>query len=404
MGDGGPVVLFLRRHLGFHAIVIGAAAIAQLTLVALLGNRVSGGDATTYLALADDWTNQTRLLSQQAFDGNFWPAGYSGFLAIFHPFGGNQIIVVRVVQVLMVLVLAMMVSQMASRVSTRSARLTLVLVAFCPTLTWGVWAIGYELLLGFLITFTLWQMWRTRVTMWAAALSGASLGLALIVQFRAIAVFPVVAVLVWRNRPAVRVAWVALFAGILALWSLRTRIATGSWVPWSGNSGYNLWDGNGPHATGHNVFPLPVPPSQSYSDAAIHWIFQNPSQAIELIARKGLFLFYPTLIGDVSDRLPLEGLLSLVQWLISLVTVALLVLFVGAMVWQSGTRLRALWPLFAVVTLFLLPNVIFIVEARFRVPVEALIMALCAATACELWDLRESQASSVPTRESPRPS
>ena len=394
---------FIYRQTAFRNIVITASVVFQFALVLALGNRVSGGDAQTYLQLANDWTDLSRLLSHQAFNENFWPAGYSGFLALFQPFGNNQIFAVRIVQMCMVVALALMASSIASKVSAQAQRVVLVLVAFCPTLIWAVWAIGYELLLGLFVTFSLWQLWRLRVSKWTTALSGISFGLALVVQFRAVAVAPVMVVLMWRHRKAIRLMWVSAFAGVLVLWSLRSRIATGSWAPWSNNSAYNLWDGNGPHATGHNVFPLPQPPLNSFADAALNWMSQNPSQAVELMARKGLFLFYPTLISDVSDRIPHEGLLSILQWLYSLIVVALLVLFIGSLVWQPNSRLRRLWPLFAVVALFLVPNVLFIVEARFRIPVEALILAMCGAAACEVLELRKVRASNVECCEHSQP-
>lgn len=369
----------------FTTVVLAASAFVQLASLAFVGTRVSGGDAATYISLALDWTSLDRLLSPEAFEGNFWPAGYSGFLSLGLPFGDYQLLAVRLSQIAMVLAIAWLSADIVGRVSEQARRWTLVITAFSPTLIWGMWAIGYELLLGLLVTGALWLAWSRSGAPARFALAGLAAGLALVVQFRAITVLPVLLYMAWRIGRS-RVLY--LFSGLavpIALWSVRSWIATGSPAPWSSNGGYNLWDGNGPHATGHNVYPLPPIPesASSQASAALDWIISQPSQFMELAARKTLFLFYPTQVGDISDRLPFEGPISVAQWIYSLIVLLLIIMFFGAIVWKVSVPLTRLAPAFWVVVLFLVPNIFFIVEARFRIPVEGLVLAVATATAVE---------------------
>lgn len=390
-GDSGElprVRTFFDRH--FTVSVLTASSLLQVLTVIVVGNQVSGGDAFTYLAISKDWTSLSSLLSPDAFEQNFWPAGYPGFLALFSGTGEHQLLLVRLAQVAMVVLIAWMSADLARAVSPRAARWTLVIVAFSPTLVWGVWAIGYEVLLGVLLVAGLWLVWPEKRHTWQVCAGGLVVGLALVVQFRAVTVVPLVALLAWRVA-RVKFWWWALGLAVPVLaWSARSFIATGSLSPASTNGGYNLWNGNGPHATGHNVFPLPpVPEGATTTSAALDWIQANPAPFMELVARKSLFLFYPTEISGISDIIPGEGILAVAQWLYSLVVLLLIVAFAGALFWRIDTPLTRLWPLLTFALLYLLPNVIFIVEARFRIPVEGLILAIAASTAEQHWSHRQ---------------
>jgi hypothetical protein len=54
---------------------VALAAVLQIATVVYLGTSVSGGDAYTYIDLADDWRSLSALVSPDAFESNFWPAG-----------------------------------------------------------------------------------------------------------------------------------------------------------------------------------------------------------------------------------------------------------------------------------------------------------------------------------------
>lgn len=374
------------------ATVVLAAGI-QVALVLQLGSTVSGGDAFTYLKLASDWSSLARLTSPEAFQDNFWPAGYSGFLQMFSGFGDSSIVAIRLAQVLMAVSIAWMAGELAKQYSMKAAVATTFVVAFWPTYFWAVWAIGYELLLGWLLTISLvLLMGRTaRRNSVLVALSGITAGLALIVQFRAFAVIPVLVVLAYKIDLR-RFVFFLVGLGIpSALWTLRSWVSVGKPTPWSANGGWNLWNGNNPVATGHNIFPLPELPAgtNSYGSAAIEWILTNPSHFVELCARRLIFLFYPTDIGEITNRFPAEAAISLIQWLCSAAVVMLLIVFLGAWFWNIDTKLNYLKPIFLFAIGFLAINVIFIVESRFRIPVEAEILAICVPTFLELRSRRK---------------
>jgi len=356
------------------------AALLQSATVLYLGTSVSGGDAFTYIALSDDWLSARDLLSPGAFEGNFWPAGYPGFIALFAWAGESQIIVIRMAHILLAAGVALMAGLLADTTSRKVGTVTTVLVAFSPTSLWAVWAIGYELVLGFLLLTALVLALRSATSgnRASSAMAGLLFGLALLVQFRALLAVVLVVVLVSVNSRRAG-AYLSLGALVPVLsWSIRSFVALGNPAPWSANGPYNLWNGNNPVATGHNVFPLPELPAgyTSYTSAALDWIIQNPTDFGFLTAKKFLFLFEPTRISWVSDPYPGEVLVTGLESVLAALLVSGTVLF---LILRFVSRERELQPLdvpFWFAVTYLLPNVIFIVEARFAIPVHAILIAV----------------------------
>ena len=372
------------QRLRWRYLSVAVAAAFQLTTVVYLGSTISGGDAQTYLRLSEDWTSWTTLFSPDAFDANFWPAGYPGFLALFTWADESGILLVRVVQVGLAAALALMAGRLADSVSERAGTVTTVVVALGPTALWAVWAVGYELLLAFLLMAGLLLVWRAPEgsRSWPAFLGGLLLGIALIVQFRS--VLAVVVLLVFVSRRAVRVALVAL-AGVavpVAAWAIRSAIAVGNPAPWSANGPYNLWNGNNPQATGHNVFPLPALPDGfgSYTQAALDWISGNPGDFLVLTGKKFLFLFEPTRISGVSDPFAGDVFVSIAEFLIAGAICIGLIVFVILRLLRKGEELAPMDVLFVFSAAYLLPNIFFIVEARFAIPVHAMLIAIAVSS------------------------
>jgi len=326
---------------------------------------------------------------------------------LFHGLGDNWLIVVRLLQITMVLGIALMLSFIARTISADLSRWTLVVAALSPTLIWAGWTIGYELLLGFLLVLATYLIYRANhQPVLLGTVSGSLVGFALIVQFRAVLVVPIMGYLIWRQSGARSlVAFSASVAGLSAIWAARTWIAIGTAVPWSANGPYNLWNGNGPHADGTNIFPLPPPPEGlSLAGASIEWILANPSKFFDLVARKALFSFYPTEVSDVSDLFPAEGLVSAAQWAYSLAFVLLLLLFGGALVWRRDLSIIRLWPLAAIGIALILPSLIFIALPRYRIPAEPFLIPVVVGTALELFTLRRgAQRSTALASRRPEP-
>lgn len=390
------------RSMQIRAAAVIVAAAIQVATVFYLANSVSGGDAYTYLALAEDWTSWSALTAPGAFESNFWPAGYPGFLALFLWAGDSQIHVVRLVQVALAAAVALMAGRIADSVSQRSGTITTVVVAFSPTAMWSVWAIGYELLLAFLLVAGVLLVWgssRRSNSAWPL-LGGLLMGLALLVQFRAVLAVLVLLVLVGRRAP--RAASMALLGVVLpvAAWALRSFLAVGNPAPWSANGPYNLWNGNNPEATGHNVFPLPALPDgfSSYTEAALNWISANPVGFLVITGKKFLYLFEPTRIAGVSDPFPGDVIVSGVEYAIAGLVCVGLIAFVILRLLRVQVGLKAMDVPFLFSVAYLLPNIVFIVEARFAIPVHAILVAISVSSFLALYRfLREQRENEVST-------
>jgi 4-amino-4-deoxy-L-arabinose transferase-like glycosyltransferase len=362
---------------------VALAAVLQIATVVYLGTSVSGGDAYTYIDLADDWRSLSALVSPDAFESNFWPAGYPGFLALFSWAGSGQILATRFAQVALAAAVALMAGRLADRVSWTAGTVTSVVVAISPTALWAVWAIGYELLLGFLLLAGLLLALRASDSgsRFAALFAGLLFGLALLVQFRSLlAVIVLVGIVGFGMRRLALTMVVGVMVPLL-LWVVRSLMAVGNPAPWSANGPYNLWNGNNPLATGHNIFPIPDLPRgyTSYTAAALDWIIANPADFLSVTARKFLYLFEPTRIAGVSDPFPGEFVVTGIEFIVAAFLVTGILCFVilrfGRGSWELHPLDAPLW--FAVA--YLLPNIVFIVEARFAIPVHAILVAVAVS-------------------------
>jgi hypothetical protein len=383
-----------------RVLMVGISALVQLGTVWYLGSTISGGDAQTYLRLAQDWASWERLLSPEAFEGNFWPAGYSGFLALFGWAGEQQVVLVRCAQVAMAGAVALMAGAWVDRISARAGTVTVAIVAFSPTMLFAVWSIGYELLLAFLLTLGLSLLWRAAMqsSHILGLTAGAVLGLALLVQFRV--VLAVLAIILMLRRLNVKVFWFGLLGILLPMtaWAMRSFTATGNPAPWSANGPYNMWNGNNPLATGRNLFPLPELPvgADSYSAAAIDWIVENPVSFLVVTGKKFAYLFDPTRIAGISDAFPGEVLVSAVEFGLAGFIVVMLVMFLALRISARASVPRVLDLLFVVSMSYLLPNIFFIVESRFAIPVHAMLVGLAVGTSVLLMRLIDQRARLSP--------
>ena len=376
---------------------VAAAAIVQLATVLYLGSSISGGDAYTYLALADDWSSWSRLFESEAFMSNFWPAGYPGFLALFAWAGEAEIIAIRVAHIVLAAAVALMAGVLADSFNRIAGTVTTVVVALSPTAIWSVWAIGYELLLAALLLAGLLLVWRQfrAPSPWPPIAGGLLLGSALIIQFRAVAAVVVLLIAVGRSKR--RVAALALTGVVLPVlaWAARSMVAVGSPAPWSANGPYNLWNGNGPHATGHNVFPLPDIPADAsgYMDAALTWIAGSPLDFLVITGKKFLYLFEPTRLSSVANPIPGLGLVALLEFAVAGLVIVGLITFVFLWVTHQASGVSVLGVPFLFAAAYLLPNVLFIVESRFSIPVHGILVAVSVTSLIAMVALRQQKAA-----------
>jgi len=363
---------------------VGAIALVQVLTIGYLGSTVSGGDALTYLAISSDWYSWSTLLSPDAFEDNFWPAGYPGLLAAFAVFGDWQIVGIRLLHVVLGALIALMSGLLVDRISPRLSTATTWIVAASPTMLWAVWAIGYELTLAFLLTGGLVLSIRewSRLSKTSPFIGGLLLGMAMLFQFRSVLAAAVLMAFLFR-RSLNRARIVALGIAIpVSLWSLRSLLATGSPAPWSGNGPYNLWNGNNPEATGHNVYPLPPLPTgeSSYTWAAARWVLDNPIEFLQLTFQKFIYLFEPTHLSVVANAFPGDAIVYWIEITIALFIVCMLITFVALRINGRGNQIRFLDVPFWFAMAYLVPNIFFIVEPRFSIPVHGILMAVSIGT------------------------
>ena len=367
------------------------ATVGGVALALQIGARENGPDAATYIRNSEAFTSLSAMLDEQAFDQNYWQAGYSGFLRLFAGLGEYWLPSVRIAQVLMVVSLAFMAYHLTKHLSEKIATLTFVAVALSPNLLWFALVINYEVLLGWLLTAAiamLWQVGHARRARIASLLAGLAFGVALFVQFKTVVLLPILVWLAWRaHRRAT--AWLSLGVFVpIGLWMLRNYVALGNPAPWSRNGSVNVWLGNRPDSTGG--YPMyqstQFPPADQYLSEALKFASEAVRPFLELQLRKGIRFWYPNVPIDFHLSLPrvIDWLLVLFFFIYALVVVALFCLFLASLLWRVRSGLTSLTPLALAVLLMFLVNMPFIVDPRYRIPVEALVLTICVPTLAQL--------------------
>ena len=372
-------------------ITAALATVGGVALALQIGERKNGPDAATYIQNSEAFTSLSAILDEQAFEQNYWQAGYSGFLRLFAGLGEYWLPSVRIAQVLMVVSLAFMAYYLTKHLSEKIATLTFIVVALSPNLLWFALVITYEVLLGWLITAAITLLWRlnyVRRAKTVSLLAGLAFGVALFVQFKSIVLLPILVWLAWRAHRRAAV-WLSL--GVLApisLWMLRNYVVLGTPAPWSRNGSVNVWLGNRPDSTGG--YPMyqstQFPPTDQYLSEALNFALEAVRPFLELQLRKGIRFWYPNVPIDFHLSLPrvIDWLLVLFFFIYALVVVALFCLFLASLLWRVRSGLTSLTPLALGVLLMFLVNMPFIVDPRYRIPVEALVLAICVPTLAQL--------------------
>jgi len=256
---------------------------------------------------------------------------------------------------------------------------------------------GYELLLGFLLLVSLGILWGTQGTptghrFWLAWLgpvsAGFTFGLAFLVQNKVIIVIPVLIYLAvrWGRWPLFYFLVSAMFPPFA--WALRNLIVRGSFDPRSTNGPVNIWIGNNPESVaGGFMEPLPLPAnSTSFVDAALQFIINQPEASAALYLRKLARLLEPVYLYPEFDKPP--GFSTVLHYSTFLLSVVLLLLFFAylfAAIWRTDIGIPSLFPLALFYLLFILVNLPFLAEARYRTPLEPLLISISVVTASALW-------------------
>lgn len=378
-----------RVREGFALALVTAVFFTLQVLAA--PNKFVGPDTWKYLQIAGKQTQGDFWLDPSAFDHNYWPIGYPTFLAIQFEVLGEDLSRALITQAILALILVLSAWGLAFQLG-RSYRLcAAVLVALSP----AVWAMarigGYEILLALLLNVGLLFVWttystanRTWVGRWgiSALSSGLILGVATLVQNKAIVVLPVLMFLAWRIR---RFQVLFPLAGvILALlpWSLRNFAVFGTATPFNNNGPINVWIGNNPDATtGGFMEPPPIPPGASGPlDAAIAFIVSQPEAAFALALRRLIRLLEPTYVYIESVPTTTNVVIHYLSILITSTVVVVFLLYIAGRVWRLGASIPNLNPLASFVILYYLVHIPFLAEPRYMSPVAPVMIVIAVAT------------------------
>lgn len=187
----------------------------------------------------------------------FWPIGYPAFLALLYRFAGMHIRVVHAVHVLLAYLTTIGVWTVGRRpLGEGRARIAALVYALCPSTVMFTELLSTETLFSALLV-AVWclllsrdmEPWRRRMSL------GLLVGLGVLVK-PVLLPWPALAV-VLLARPGTRgrAAYDALVvyvvaAVVIAPWTYRNWQAFGRFVLVSTNTGFNLYVGNAPGATG----------------------------------------------------------------------------------------------------------------------------------------------------------
>jgi 4-amino-4-deoxy-L-arabinose transferase-like glycosyltransferase len=231
----------------------------RVTWIACLANdQVS--DAVQYKTLAHNLA-QSEGYTLNGRPNAFWPPGYPLFLSlVFRGFPDNEFAgkVANVFFGLGIVLLTYFLGR--TLIGETGGRVAAALMAVLPSQIAEVALLRTDNLFLFLFLLLILQILRLTQTasirVVDATLAGATLGAACLVR-PLLLPFPALALAIfllrgvgWR-RAAVLTLAIALGQGLLILpWTLRNHAEFGTFLPVSANSGYGLWMGNNPGATG----------------------------------------------------------------------------------------------------------------------------------------------------------
>lgn len=373
--------------------LVALAGIAVVIQLLVLPDQPGGPDMTTYVAIAkDELTKVGFWTDSDSFVQNFWAMAYPTFLAIAMRVLGDDLTRVLYLQILMAASLVLVPWVLARRLPRQVQVAAPAVLALCPALWWLGTTIGYEVLLAWLLCFSLALAWvvfesrnraSSRAVVFCAALSGLLAAGALLTQTKTLAVLPVLAyLLIKAGRRTALAGLGGLIIGLLP-WMIRNFLVLGTPSPLTGNAGYNLWVGNNPDSIngGSMLVAPPVPPGESMTSAALHFMISQPERWIELTWLKAARLLEPVFLypGNLPVGLP-RTVLHLYAGVFGALLGIGVIVFLGARLLAGSRAVPAVTPLAIFCLVWFAAHVPFIAEPRYLtsvVPV-TVVVALAA--------------------------
>jgi len=345
------------------------------------------------------------------FDGSaqlFWPPGYPMMLAAVYRWTGDSLRAALLLNAALGACSAALIYGIGRRAfDERTALLGALIVALFPSLVFFAGVTMTEVSFTFCLLLALWLVIESQAEgrWWLLVPAGIVIGFGALIRGQALLV-PLVAIPFWWRstgswRAALaRAAAVALLAAIVvAPWTVRNFVRTGSFVPIAANFGIDLYLGHSAHANGRLMFTndFAYPPGLSQEElqvrlnrdaarSAIRYAATHPLRELELSARKLYWLYYsdneglawndrmgtrPFLRDAARVRVRLAQLSDAWYWAV------LLCAALGVRAWLSVRQpVRLL--LLSVVIYWTLVHIAFFGEPRFHAPIVP-IFALWAA-------------------------
>ncbi|MDP9238031.1 MAG: glycosyltransferase family 39 protein [Chloroflexota bacterium] len=335
-----------------------------------------------------------------------WPPGYPMILAVIYKATGDSLRAALLWNATLGALTAALTYAIGRRAfDGRTALLGALVVALFPSLIFFAGVTMTEVSFTFCLLAALWLLIESEAAgaRWLLIPAGLIIGFASLTRGQAI-LLPLVAIPFWWRsigswRGALtRAAAVALLAVlVVAPWSARNLVRTGSFVPIAANFGIDLYLGHSAHADGGLIFTddFTYPPGLSQQDvqvrmnrdagrAAIEYAATHPLREVELSARKLYRLYYrdqeglawnhrhgarPVLSKHLYARL--ARMSDFWYWLVLAWAVF------GVRAWLS-TREPARLLLLSVVIYWTLVHIAFFGDPRFHAPIVP-ILALWAA-------------------------
>jgi hypothetical protein len=381
-----------RKYVFSLLAIFTASIVVQLVL---LPGDIVGPDTWKYFTLAEMSRSSDFWADPSAFDYNYWPMGYPTFVgAIWFLTGGVNPYLIQLIQVLMAASLVFVISPF-----TRGFSLTVRLVSagFVGASTSVISTAqngGYELLLSLLLLISLGIVWGNKGVPTARSLpwntllmttAGTVYGLSFLVQNKTVILAPVFAIFAWRwGRKFFALFSISAIVPPL-LWAWRNLLVAGSFSPFSTNGPINLWIGNNPRSVaGGFMEPLPLPVgSDTFEDASAAFLINQPEATVTLYLRKLARLFEPTYLYPEITAPP-RGFSTILHYSTAIVALAFVFLFFAclfALIWRVGGGITVLTPLVIFYLLFVLVNLPFLAEPRYRTPHEPLLIVIGVLTA-----------------------
>lgn len=379
-----------RYELWIASIALSVSLIIHWILIDPTFN---GPDATSNFQFAKLGQQWSWWLDPSAFNNYLFPMFYGTFFALVTKVTGGSFFLVQLLQIGMGLVLAIYGWFLTRHISVPARLLTLIAIAFSPSVFGLVRMNGYEILLSFLVTTSVVLLWghggspsvtiRRPLKYLISVGAGFSFGFAMLTQGKVIVLMPILGWLAWKWGKAAFILFnTTAFAPVLA-WAIRNKFVLDTWNPFNSSSGIVIWMGNNPYTkTGeYLVDPPKPPPNESVYSGAINFVIDQPEMAFTLMLRRMVRLFEPTYIYLVPNEPSiLQSILHVVFMLTALTGLLYFLLYLFGRAWVSPTQIPKVGALAAIVVLFFMVHLPFATETRHLKPIVPIALAVAVPT------------------------